>query len=141
MAQLELLQGGCLCGTIRYQVNGLPFDADHCHCSQCRKSAGAVMMSWMDFCYEQVEWLQGQVTEFASSKDIRRGFCQHCGCSLTYRHLDYPQYVTLSIASLDLPQKVQPTYHIHTDEQVSWLNIDDNCPRYKAGKTLTKSSN
>jgi len=37
MAQLEQLPGGCLCGAIRYQVNGLPFDADHCHCSQCRK--------------------------------------------------------------------------------------------------------
>lgn len=133
-----VLQGGCLCGAIRYQVNGMPFDADHCHCNQCRKSAGAVVMSWMDFHHEQVQWLQGQVNEFASSENIRRGFCQRCGCSLTYRHLDYPQYTSLSIASLDQPNLVRPTYHIHTDEQVSWLKIDDSCPRYQAGKTAVK---
>lgn len=60
MAQLELLQGGCLCGAIRYQVNGLPFDADHCHCSQCRKSAGAVMISWMDFVMNKFNGYKGK---------------------------------------------------------------------------------
>ena len=136
MTQTDLLQGGCLCGAIRYQINGLPFDADHCHCSQCRKSAGAVVMSWMDFHGEQVQWLQGKVTEFASSNDIRRGFCQQCGCSLTYRHINYPEFTTLSIASLDQPNRVQPNYHIYTNEQVSWLSIDDRCRRYKAARTV-----
>ncbi len=84
------LQGGCLCGAIRYHVNGMPFEADHCHCNQCRKSVGAVVMSWMDFHTDKVQWLQGPVTEFASSDNSRRGFCQCFGCSLTYRHLDYP---------------------------------------------------
>ncbi|MGX9462940.1 GFA family protein [Shewanella sp. A14] len=135
-----VLQGGCLCGAVRYQISGVPFDADYCHCSQCRKSTGAVVMSWMDFHREQVTWLQGQVTEFASSSHIRRGFCQQCGTSMTYRHLDYPEFCTLSIASLDEPQNVTPTYHIYTEEQVSWLKIDDICPRYKAGRTTAKKS-
>ncbi len=50
-----VLQGGCLCGAIRYQTTDMPFDADHCHCNQCRKSTGAVVM----FNTEQVTWLQG----------------------------------------------------------------------------------
>ena len=135
MKQAIMLQGGCLCGALRYQTHSMPFDADHCHCSQCRKSAGAVVMSWMDFNTEQVTWLQGQVTEFASSAQIRRGFCQQCGTTMTYRHVDYPQYCTLSIASLDNPNKVQPRSHIYTNEQVSWLTIDDTCQRFKTNKT------
>lgn len=129
------LQGGCLCGAIRYQINAKPFDADYCHCKQCQLSSGAVVMSWMDFKVGQVEWLKGQIKEFASSEKVRRGFCQDCGCSLSYRHTDYADYMTLSIASLDEPNQVSPNYHIYTDNQVSWLKIDDNCKRYKLARS------
>ncbi len=27
-----VLQGGCLCGAIRYQATDMPFDADHFYC-------------------------------------------------------------------------------------------------------------
>ncbi|QIR14888.1 GFA family protein [Shewanella aestuarii] len=131
------LKGGCLCGAIRYQVNAKPFDADYCHCRQCQLSSGAVVMSWMDFKAEQLVWLKGQTKEFSSSDKVRRGFCQDCGCSLSYRHIDYPDYVTLSIASLDEPNQVSPNYHIYTVNQVSWLNIDDNCKRYKLARSET----
>jgi hypothetical protein len=132
-------QGGCLCGAIRYQIVGQPFDADYCHCRQCQRSSGAVVMSWMDFKVNKVTWLIGTVTEFASSEKIKRGFCQQCGCSLSYRHQDYAEYITLSIASLDNPNLVSPNYHIYTDSQVKWLKIDDNCKRYPQARNESVS--
>ncbi|MGI2148842.1 GFA family protein [Shewanella baltica] len=79
--------------------------------------------------------LKGQVTEFASSELIRRGFCDKCGTSLTYRHIQYPDYSTLSIASLDDANQVQPKYHIYTESQLNWLVIEDNCQRYLQGRS------
>jgi len=131
----EMLLGGCLCCAIRYQTQAAPFNADYCHCRQCQLSSGAVMMVRMDFKRQQVKWLNGHVTEFASSDKICRGFCQQCGCSVSYRHLDYPDYLTLSIATLDNPNLVTPKYHIFTDNQVSWLTLEDNCQRYPQSRT------
>ena len=36
------LEGGCLCGHIRYRASGPPHSVYHCHCEQCRRYTGAV---------------------------------------------------------------------------------------------------
>ncbi|WP_394781623.1 GFA family protein [Undibacterium sp.] len=128
------MKGSCHCGAIRYEVLGDPFAADFCHCRDCQKTTGAPVGAWMDFKAEQVRWLQGSPAEYASSETIRRGFCSLCGSTLTYRSTAHPDYLTLSITSLDDPNAVRPTYHIYTDSQVEWLAISDDCQRYAKGK-------
>lgn len=123
-------QGGCLCGAIRYQLIASPFAADYCHCRQCQKSTGSVLGAWMDFNIDEISWLMGAVTEYHSSEFVRRGFCHQCGSQISFRDTRYPNYITLSIVSLDEPNTVQPTYHIHTDSQLKWLSLNDNCTRY-----------
>ncbi|MEM7126590.1 MAG: GFA family protein [Chloroflexota bacterium] len=127
------LEGGCLCGAVRYAVSALPFAAEYCHCRMCQKSTGAVVVTWMDFRTEQLIWTKGAPIEYESSEHARRGFCSTCGSTLSFRDTRHPDYITLSIASLDDPNRVQPTYHIYTDSQVKWLNIDDNCKRFPEG--------
>ncbi|MBY5991330.1 GFA family protein [Ferrimonas balearica] len=131
----DAMEGGCLCGAIRYRLLARPFDADYCHCRQCQKATGAPVGTWMDFKTEQVQWLNETPKEFASSDAIRRGFCPQCGTSLSYRHTDYPQYLTLSIPTLDAPQAVAPNYHIHTASQLPWLELSDPCPRYPGDRS------
>jgi len=127
------MEGGCLCGAIRYRVLVEPFAADYCHCSICRKQTGSVVVAWMDFKSEQVQWLKGQLTYFHSSEFVKRGFCQQCGSTVTFGDSRYQQYTTLTIASLDNANLVKPSYHIHTDDQVSWLTIQDDCKRFLHG--------
>ncbi|QYJ76746.1 GFA family protein [Shewanella sp. FJAT-52076] len=123
-------KGGCHCGNIRYQLSADPFDADYCHCLDCQKTSGAPFGAWMDFKAEQVTWLAGEVKEYASSDNIRRGFCPECGCTLTYRSTQYPDYLTLSICSLDDASQISPKYHIHTHSRQPWLTIQDSLPRF-----------
>jgi hypothetical protein len=89
----------------------------------------------MDFKKEQIRWVGEEPGEYASSEFIRRGFCPKCGASISYRSAQYPDYYTLSIASLDDPNLVKPNYHIHTDSQVNWLVIEDDCKRYAGERT------
>lgn len=128
------MTGGCHCGAIRYEVLAAPFAADFCHCRDCQRTTGAPVAAWMDFRVEQVHWLRGAPTEYASSETIRRGFCAHCGATISYRSVEYPDYLTLAITSLDHPETVQPTYHIYTDSQQPWLPIADHHPRYPKGR-------
>jgi hypothetical protein len=124
------MEGGCLCGAIRYRVTASPFAAEYCHCRMCQKAAGAVIVNWMDFRREQLTWLTPEPSEYESSKGARRGFCASCGSTLSFCDSRYPEYYSLTIASLDDPNLVKPTYHIYTESQVKWLTIDDDCKRF-----------
>ena len=128
------LEGGCLCGKIRYITSTKPFAAEYCHCRMCQKQAGAPVASWMDFKLEQVKWLTEKPVEYSSSEFVKRGFCPDCGSSLTFSDKRHSGYFTLTITSLDFPDLVEPTYHIFTESQVKWLKIDDGCKRHLKGK-------
>lgn len=135
MAEDTKMEGGCLCGAVRYSLSGSPFDSDYCHCRMCRKSAGAFAVAWMDFKVGQVNWLSGKPTEYVSSEHVRRGFCSACGSSLSFRDERYPEYLSLTTASLDDPNLVPPRYHIHTESQPEWLVITDDCERYPRSRS------
>ena len=126
----DVIEGGCHCGIIRYLATALPFDADYCHCRDCQQTTGAPVAAWMDFQAVQISWLAAPPTEYASSVTIRRGFCAQCGATLSYRSTQHPDYLTLSIASLDDPTRVQPRYHIYCERQLPWFAVDDDLPRY-----------
>ena len=39
--------GGCLCGAVRYRLEGPPLHADYyCHCRMCQRAAGAPVVAW-----------------------------------------------------------------------------------------------
>ena len=35
------LEGGCLCGAVRYRISAAPSHTDYCHCRMCQRSTGA----------------------------------------------------------------------------------------------------
>ncbi len=135
-AQQGHLTGGCDCRAIRYALSQPPFDADFCHCRTCQRTTGAPVSAWMDVKAAEVTWqTDARPTEYASSDDIRRGFCAACGSTLTYRSQSHPAYLTLAITSLDNPEAMTPRYHIHTNSSVSWLLLSDDAPRHETNRT------
>lgn len=40
------ITGGCHCGTVRYLIDGPIRPHSLCHCSDCRRCAGAVPVGW-----------------------------------------------------------------------------------------------
>lgn len=133
MSNERILEGGCLCGAVRYRVTAAPFAAEYCHCRMCQRFSGAAAANWMDFTREEVEFTAGAPTEYESSEFVRRGFCARCGSTLSFRDTRYPQYFTLTIASLDEPNRVRPTRHLFTESRLEWFDPDDGCPRYPRG--------
>ena len=53
------LNGGCLCGAVRYEVRGEPARFYHCHCRRCRKASGTGHASNIMLKPGEVTWLQG----------------------------------------------------------------------------------
>lgn len=38
---MTALHGGCLCGCVRFEIDGPLLRSSHCHCRQCQKAHGA----------------------------------------------------------------------------------------------------
>jgi hypothetical protein len=43
---VQFFEGGCLCGSIRYQVKGAPRSSSVCFCRSCRLASGAPSVAW-----------------------------------------------------------------------------------------------
>jgi hypothetical protein len=117
-----VLQGGCQCGAVRYEVKGTPQHVALCHCSDCRKSAGAPMVAWAAFAEAEFAVLQGKLTTFNSSGQSMRSFCHKCGTGIAYRNEEYlPGIVDIQSATLDDPDALPAGAHIQVAERIGWM--------------------
>ena len=126
------LQGGCQCGAVRYEVNGTPQHVALCHCSDCRKSAGAPMVSWAAFAETELTMLQGDLTTFNSSGTALRSFCTKCGTGIAYRNEEYlPGIVDIQSATLDDPDALPAGAHIQVAERIGWMADAHSLPEFQ----------
>lgn len=115
-------QGGCHCGAVRYEVDGIPQHVALCHCEGCRKSAGAPMVAWAAFAEKEMTVLKGETKTFNSPGTALRSFCPDCGTGLFYRNAEYlPGIVDIQSATFDDPSAFPPSAHIQTAEQLDWM--------------------
>ncbi len=97
---LPPLQGGCLCGQLRYEATPTHRDGYYCHCRMCQLAFGNTRAAFFNLRKDQVRWLNGPPSYYASSKIARRGFCGRCGTPLSFEFLD-SERMDLAVGSLD----------------------------------------
>jgi len=122
--------GGCLCGAVRFEVQGPAKFACYCHCRSCQKAAGAPVVAWATFARETFRVTSGDMAVCHSSPGVTRGFCRKCGTSLTYEHERRATDIDITTPSLDDPSRFPPQAHIWLEHKLPWLAIDDHLPRY-----------
>ena len=125
-------QGGCHCGAVRYTVSGEPQHVALCHCSDCRKSAGAPAVAWAAFAEGEFKLLQGELTTFNSSGSTMRSFCPKCGTGIAYRNADMlPGIVDIQAATLDDPDALPVQAQIQTAERLGWMAHLHELPQFE----------
>lgn len=75
--------GGCLCGAVRYRADADPVRAVSCHCGMCRRASGAAFLTFVHFPRHAFVWSAAEPARYRSSPEAERGFCPHCGSTLT----------------------------------------------------------
>ncbi len=125
------LSGGCHCGAVRYEVQGEPQHVSVCHCSDCRKSAGAPFVSWAAFKTSELQ-IKGEVTAYHSTGSAVRHFCPRCGTGIYYVNEDVlPGLIDIQTCTLDDPEALEPQLHVQGAEQLHWTkNIEDR-PKFE----------
>ncbi len=133
MATIEKLEGGCLCGAVRYRFENSPQYVGHCHCSMCRRAGGAAMVTWATLREADVAMLAGEPRWYRSSDHARRGFCPTCGTPLFFVSTRYPGVIDVTVGSLDRPERVQPDRHVYEPDRIPWVIMTDGLPRHREG--------
>ncbi len=125
-----VLTGGCLCGALRYAVRGDPLLTTLCHCSICRRAAGAPLVAWAMYPLRDFVLERGKLATFASSPGVERGFCAACGTTLSFAADFIPGLIDVTIASLDEPDELPPQLHMWESRRIPWLVLGDDLPRH-----------
>jgi hypothetical protein len=117
-----MLEGGCHCGAIRYWVRGEPKHSALCHCTDCRRNAGAPVVSWTLFSNDNFAVTRGEAQVYASSENGRRHFCADCGTGLFYTNeAIFPGLTDVQSSTLDDPGALAPTAQIQTADRIPWM--------------------
>lgn len=126
------LQGGCLCGAMRYEVDGPLTDVSNCHCSMCRRFHGAAFATYAMVSAEDFRWLSGQelLSVYESSPGNGWAFCRVCGSSLGLP--SHGKLISLALGTLDKDPGVRPEYHIFVGSKAAWHDITDTLPQHNA---------
>lgn len=122
-----VITGGCVCGAVRYQVNGSLRPVIACHCEQCRRFSGHfVAATATRKAYFQLLKADG-LKWYSYQAGLRQGFCQACGSSLFFED-EQGERISIAAGSLDQAQGLQIAAHIFAAEAGDYYSIDHNVP-------------
>jgi len=113
MGDEQVRRGGCLCGAVRYEVRGEPYQSGLCHCTTCRKLTGSAFSA-------TANWHSDQFTMTGEIKTYeRRSFCPSCGARLFFL---FDGGVEVFLGTLDdAPNAISPMVEVWTVRREHWL--------------------
>jgi len=113
--------GSCLCGTVKFEVQG-SFDSFYlCHCSHCQKDTGSAHAANFFSRSAKLIWHSGAdaVTSFTlPSTRHSKSFCQLCGSALPNTQIE--GLLVVPAGCLDTKIAMRPTAHIFSSSKAVW---------------------
>lgn len=129
------ITGGCLCGAVRYEAVGAPWNITHCHCLDCRRASAAAFVTWASFAPGDLHFTKGTPKEIHWSGRMR-SFCPACGTPLTFRSSLDAAEIDVTVCSFDQPELVAPQDHTWTEDLIPWVSFADHLPRHQCERVL-----
>ena len=126
------ITGSCLCGAVRYELDGPPQDAGNCHCSMCRKAHGSAFATYATLEARTFRWLVGEeyLAVYDSSPSSGRIFCKQCGSSLGTT--EHGKIESIALGTVDGDPGVTPRSHIFMGSKAPWYEVTDDLPQFEA---------
>ena len=135
LSSITCATGGCLCGEVRYEVNGPMQSIMACHCEQCRRTSGhfvaATAVKGDDVTLTEEKGLRW----YHSSDIARRGFCGTCGSSLFWEPTPIEEstdlhHISIMAGTLDSPTGLALTNHIFVEWKGDYYDLTDGKPQF-----------
>ena len=127
------LEGGCVCGAVRFSVSEPLLGAVYCHCKRCQRRTGTAFSATGLAPQGAFSITQGEdaVRGYDPGDGWIKSFCVQCGSHLFTQHPENEQLVAVRLGAVDGDPGVRPTAHQFVDYASPWEPIpDDGLPRF-----------
>ncbi len=133
------MKGSCLCGEIRYEIDGDIIGVNYCHCVQCRKASGSAFatnaaVATADF---HISHGLGRLSAIESSPGKKRYFCSGCGSPIYSQFDNAMDTVYVCIGTIDDDSELRPDVHIYVASKAPWYEIRDDLPQLQEEEGLS----
>jgi len=133
MNAMQVSEGGCLCGAIRYRLTGPPISSIICHCHTCRKASAAPSVAWVTVERSQFEFFSGQARVYRSSAGVTRRFCGTCGSGLSYENAHSADTIDITTITLDDPNRFPPAREEWLEHRLPWQSVNSSLRQSQRG--------
>ncbi len=128
MAKIE---GGCLCGGIRYTSDAEPVLQAVCHCEHCKRATGSGFSLNVGVPRDSLTITGDTLTTFTdtattgSGTPLNRHFCGTCGSPIFADGQAFGPLAFIKAGTLDDPSWVSPAIHVWTGSRLDCVAIPD----------------
>ena len=126
------LEGGCLCGGVRFEVTEPPPSAGYCHCTRCQRRTGTAASAQVAIVPGSMKIRSGAelVRVYQPPDGYGKAFCSSCGSALWSVNPDTEAPASVRFSAFDDDPGVRPSYRTFTAYAADWEPIpDDGLPR------------
>lgn len=129
-----MYRGACLCGAVRFEIDGPIHDIVYCHCSRCRRAQGSAFAANGNVDAEVFTFRSGEelLTAYESEPGNYKYFCSRCGSPVMNKNDAKPQWVRIRLGTIEDPIAERPGAHIFVGSKANWEQICDDLPQYEA---------
>jgi hypothetical protein len=124
--------GSCLCGQVRFEIDGELERFYLCHCEYCRKDTGSAHAANLFSASATLQWLAGEdkVEQFnLPSTRHSRSFCSTCGSALPNVQMN-GKLLVVPAGSLNGRIPIKPDAHIFVSSRAAWDDALEKLPTF-----------
>jgi hypothetical protein len=129
------LEGGCLCGALRYECDHKFITPVCCHCRDCQLLHSAPYALEVSVPIEALTYTKGNPKTYSmlgdSGADKHHEFCSNCSTNVVGWSEAYPEIRMIQLASLDDPSVIKPVAHVYVKSAIPLANLNDGLPQFE----------
>jgi hypothetical protein len=137
------IEGGCLCGGVRFELTSPPEHAGYCHCTRCQARTGSGSSAQARVDGRSFRLLAGDElvrTWRHPDGGFEKGFCGRCGAHLFSRNPDDPTQMSVRMSAFDTDPGVRPQFRQFVAYAAAWEPIpDDGLERFSESRLRSQS--
>ena len=122
------MKGGCLCGSVRYELTVEPVLTGLCHCLSCQKLSGGAFSVNLAVPRAGLRIEGATLKTFhdtgESGQPVQRLFCDRCGSPIASFADTIPELAFVKAGTLDDTSGLAPTMEIWCETAQPWVVID-----------------
>ncbi len=128
MADEKIIEGGCVCGAVKYIISEKPLFTQACHCKDCKVITGSSYVVNTSV-FESSLKITGELSKCeliaGSGKKATVYFCKRCGVYIYTNYETAVGRLTVRTKTFSNPELYPPQAHIFLKDKDPWIKIVD----------------